>query len=61
MIDATGNQVEEVNRDWCEADAPALNNGLWSRPILDVTIHAKQALKATYPAEILDDSSSDLS
>jgi hypothetical protein len=29
MIDATGNQVEEMNRDWCEADAPALNNGLW--------------------------------
>lgn len=26
MIDATGNQVEEVNRDWCEADAPAVNN-----------------------------------
>ena len=23
VIDATGNQVEEVNRDWCEADAPA--------------------------------------
>jgi hypothetical protein len=44
MIDATGNQVEEVNRDWCEADAPGLNNGLWSRPILDVTIHGKQAL-----------------
>jgi hypothetical protein len=61
MIDATGNQVEEVNRDWCEAEAPALNNGLWSRPILDVTIHGKQALKATYPAEILDDSSNDLS
>jgi hypothetical protein len=51
MIDATGNQVEEVNRDWCEADAPALNNGLWSRPILDVTIHAKQALKAAYPGK----------
>jgi hypothetical protein len=61
MIDATGNQVEEVNRDWCEADAPALNNGLWSRPILDVTNHAKQTLKATHPAEILDDSSSNLS
>ena len=60
MIDATGNQVEEVNRDWCEAESPALNNELWSRPILDVTIHGKQALKATYPAEILDDSNSDL-
>ena len=24
MIDATGNQVEEVNGDCCEADAPAL-------------------------------------
>ena len=46
MIDATGNQVEEVNGDWCEADAPALN-GLWLRPILDVTTHDKQALKAT--------------
>jgi hypothetical protein len=30
------NEVEEVNRDWREADAPALNNGLWSRPILRV-------------------------
>jgi len=28
MIDATGNLVEEVNRDWCEAEAPALNDGL---------------------------------
>ena len=24
MIDATGNQVEEVNGDWCEGDAQAL-------------------------------------
>jgi hypothetical protein len=24
MIDATGNQVEEGNGDWCEADAPLL-------------------------------------
>jgi hypothetical protein len=24
MVDATGNLVEEVNGDWCGADAPAL-------------------------------------
>jgi hypothetical protein len=60
MIDATGSQVEEVNCDWCEVEGSAFNNGLWSRPILDVAIHAKRAYKATYPAEILDDSSSDL-
>jgi hypothetical protein len=53
--------VEEVNGDWCEVDAPALNNALWSRLILDVTIHDKQALNATYPAEILDESLSELS
>jgi hypothetical protein len=53
-----GNRAQEMNRDLCEADAPALNNGLWSCPKFDVTSHGKQALD---PAKILDDSSSDLS
>ena len=61
MIDATGNQVEDADHELCEAEAPALNNGLGSRPILDVTIHGRQAVKAAYPEEILDDSSNDLS
>jgi hypothetical protein len=46
MIDATGNLVEEANGDWCGADAPALiidcGNVQYTRPILDVTNHAKQ-------------------
>jgi hypothetical protein len=64
MVDATSNLVEEVNGDWRGADAPApiliVATSNITRPILDVTNHGKQALKATYPAEILDNSSSDL-
>jgi hypothetical protein len=54
LIDVTGNQMEEVNRDWC-GQRRRRQIADWGRPIFEVTIHGKQALKSIFPAEISDD------
>jgi hypothetical protein len=53
LIDVTGNQMEEVNRAWC-GQRRRRQKADCGRPILEVAIHDKQALKSIYPAEILD-------